>query len=90
MTMTGHAQKRSQQRAIPPILIDLLRQFGTTEKAAGGVNKVFFDKAARRRVHAYAGVLGSVLDQYLRVYAVISNDDEVITVGYLLERVRRQ
>jgi hypothetical protein len=87
--LTRHAETRSQQRAIPRLLIDLLLQFGTSEKAGGGTSKVFFDKAARRRLHAYAGTLAGLLDEYLDLYAVVAADNSIVTVGHWLERVKR-
>lgn len=89
MNMSHHATVRSQQRAIPPLLIDLLLQFGTNEPAGKGATKVFFDKAARRRVKSYAGHLASLLNEYLDVYAVVGTDDQVITTAHLTERIRR-
>ena len=69
MAMTNHANTRSQQRAIPPMLIDLLLQFGKSEAAGNGVAKMFFDKQARKRVAAYAGPLARMLDEHLDLYA---------------------
>lgn len=89
MDMSHHARIRSQQRAIPPILIDLLTQFGTSLPAGGGTSRVFFDKAARRRVKAYAGPLAGLLDQHLDVYAVLDSDGRVITTAHRTERIRR-
>lgn len=86
MHLTKHAQTRSQQRAIPPMLIDLLLQFGFSERAGTGVSKVFFDKASRRKVKAYAGTLARILDDHLDVYAVVSDDLRVITTGHRTER----
>jgi hypothetical protein len=87
--MTKHAQARCQQRGIPPLLIDLLLQFGATEDAGGGTCKLFFDKKARRKLRAYAGPVAPLLDQHLDVYAVVSSDDSLITVGHRSERIRR-
>ena len=87
--MTHHAQVRSRQRAIPALLIDLLLQFGASERAPGGASKVFFDKASRRRVQAYAGPLASLLEEHLDLYAVVAADSSVITVDHGMERIRR-
>jgi hypothetical protein len=89
MTYTEHATKRVQQRAIPPLVIDLLLQFGANESAGDGASKVFFDKASRRRVKAYAGPLARALDEHLDLYAVIAADNTVITVAHRFERIRR-
>ena len=87
--LTKHAQARSHQRAIPELLIDLLLQFGATQKSGGGTFKVFFDKAARRRLQAYAGPLAGLLGEHLDVYAVVSADSSIVTVGHRIERVKR-
>ena len=71
------------------MLVDLLLLLGTNEPAGNGATKVFFDKAARRRVKAYAGPLASLLNEYLDVYAVVGTDDQVITTAHLTERIRR-
>jgi hypothetical protein len=84
-----HAHVRAQQRAIPPILIHLLLEFGATEPSAGGTRKVFFDKRARRRVGTYAGPLAAMLEEHLDVYAILGEHDRVVTVGHRTERVRR-
>lgn len=89
MHMSQHAAIRSQQRAISQMQVDLLMQFGTSEPAGEGASKVFFDKAARRRVKSYAGPLAGLLNDYLDVYAVLSSDDKVITAAHLTERIRR-
>ncbi len=89
MILTQHANERSQQRAIPEMMIDLLLQFGSSESAGSGVNKVFFDKASRRRVNAYAGPLAKFLKQHLDVYAVVTSDMKVVTVGHRTERITR-
>ena len=86
MNLTRHAKVRSQQRAIPPILIDLLLQFGKAEPAGGGASRFFFDKVSRRRVKAYAGTLSSLLDDHLDVYAVVGPDNQVITTAHRTER----
>lgn len=87
--LTHHASVRLQQRAISPLLLDLLLQFGATEKAPGGASKVFFDKNARRRVQTYAGPLAPLLEQHMDVYAVVGDNEQVITVGHRSERIRR-
>ena len=86
--ITQHARVRSQQRALSPLLLELLVRFGSSEKIVGGTCKVFFDKAARRRLHSYAGPLAQMLDQHLDLYAVLAND-KVVTVGHRLERIKR-
>ena len=89
MIMTDHARIRSQQRAIPPILIDLLMKFGASESAGGGATKMYFDKAARKRVRAYAGPLAGLINEHLDVYAVVSAESLITTAAHLTERINR-
>lgn len=89
LQMTRHALVRSQQRGIPPMLIDLLLQFGQSEPAGGGASRMFFNKSARRQVKAYAGPLARVLEEYMDVYVVVGEDNQVITTAHRTERVRR-
>lgn len=90
MHVSHHANNRSHQRAIPPLMIDLLIQFGSRESAGPGASKMFFDKTSRRRVQAYAGTLAGLLDDHLDVYAVVTPDMKIITVGHRTERIKRQ
>ncbi|MGC4368001.1 hypothetical protein [Hydrogenophaga sp. R2] len=87
--MSQHARQRSQQRAIPELVIDLLLQFGSREKSSGGTSKAFFDKSSRKRIKSYAGPLASFLEPHLDSYVVLSSDDHVVTVGHRNERIRR-
>lgn len=88
--LTQHTLARSQQRGIPPMLIDLLLTFGVSEKVPGpgGAEKVFFDKSSRKRVRVYAGPLASLLDRHLDIYAVVVDGNKVITIGHRLERIK--
>ncbi len=87
--MTKHAQTRSQQRGISPMMVDLLRQFGVKEPAGSGATKVFLNKEGKRKLTAYAGRLASHLQQHLDIYAVLSAEDEVITVAHRIKHIQR-
>lgn len=87
--LTQHASARSQQRGIPPLLIDLLLQFGTTARAPGGAEKVYFDKSARKRIQTYAGPLAGLLERHLDIYAVIGDGYRVVTISHRHERIKR-
>ena len=49
MSNSHHAAERLQQRAIPPVMVELLERFGS-EMRCGKAEKLFFDKAARKRL----------------------------------------
>lgn len=90
MHSSRHARARCQQRGIPPLVVDLLLEFGSRERAGAGMTRVFLDKGARRRVKAYAGTLAGVLEQHLDVYLVVNDaDDVLVTAAHRLERIRR-
>ena len=88
--MTRHASTRSQQRAIPKMMIDLLLQFGKSESSGSGFEKMYFDRPARKRLASYAGPLASLLDEHMNLYAVLDKDMNIVTVGHRLERIQRQ
>lgn len=89
MKVSQHAQSRSKQRGIPPMLMDLLEQFGAEERARDGAVVLFFDKAARNRAKAYVGPLYPAIEQHMDVYAIVGSDGAVITVGHRYEHIRR-
>jgi hypothetical protein len=53
MKLTQHAALRAKERAIPPILVDLLMSYGATEKAGEGAITYYFDKASKRRFRVH-------------------------------------
>lgn len=86
MQLSRHAQMRLAQRAIPPVAIDWLLQFGQAQRAGDGT-RYAFDKKGRRRLESYLGSIGlkspeKVLDAYL----VVSDEEIVITAGYRTRR----
>lgn len=89
MYQSEHAARRVQQRAIPPLVIDLLFQFGASEATGEGTIKLYFDKPARRKVKAYVGPLAGFLEPHLDVYVMVSGDSKLITAAHRYERIRR-
>lgn len=89
MGMTHHAEARSQQRGIPPIMIDLLIRFGNSEKSGNGTFKYFFDKKSRRKIQAYIGGLATSLDEHLNLYIVVGENNCIVTIAHRLKRIKR-
>ena len=91
MHLTQHAGRRSRQRSIPPFLLRLLLDHGAREYDHQGAIICFFDKRARRRVESEVGrAFFRRLDPHLfDVYLVLSNDGDVVTVGYRTQRIQR-
>ena len=88
MKSTAHASIRSQQRGIPPLVVDLLLQFGCREHDHRGAEIVYFDRCSRKRIESYAGGLISKLSEHLDSYAVVA-DGEIVTVGNRFKRINR-
>lgn len=86
MTKSHHAQARLKQRGVPPIVVDLLVQFGARISAGEGTEICYFDRRARKHVHAYAGGLFSRLSEQLDAYAVVAGE-RVVTVGTRYKRL---
>ena len=82
MSLSRHAEERLQQRAIPPFVVDLLERCGSTMRS-GGADLLFFDKAAKKRLQRHLGGARSlrVVEKWLGVYAVFSDNGHVVTVG---------
>lgn len=88
--LTRHASVRSQQRGIPPLIMDWLVRYGTRQAAQDGASILFFDKASRRRLaHDVGAPVLQALDPMLDAYIVQAADDAVITVGWRTKRVLR-
>lgn len=87
---TIHAQQRLQQRAIPPFVVDLLEAFGS-ERRCGGAERLFFDKAARRRLtQALGGRRGlRLIEPWLNVYAVVGDNGRLVTAARQTRRSLR-
>ena len=88
MTLTSHAQKRMQQRGVPPLILDWLIAYGSSRPAGRGATLFFFDRDAKRRLERDVGrLITRKLSEYLNCYAVF-RDDVVITTGKRFRPVR--
>ena len=88
--LTEHARARLQQRGIPQIVVELLQAFGSSMRC-GNAERLFFDKAARRRIAAYLGGQRGlqVIERWLEVYLVLGDNGLVVTVAHQKGRFRR-
>jgi hypothetical protein len=83
ITFTMHAETRVQQRGIPPMVIDLLMQFGSASRC-GGAERLMFDKLALRRLRRHLGGDRGLklIDRWLNVYAIIGDNGQLVTVAH--------
>lgn len=87
---TTHAALRLQQRAIPAFVVELLERCGT-EVRCGDADRLFFDKAAKKRLKQYLGGDRALqlIERWMGVYAVIGDNGRVITVAHQSSRIHR-
>lgn len=87
--MTHHGAQRAQQRAVPPAVLDWLVRFGEEEFLGQGVRRYAFTRRTWKRLAAYLGTIGMAEPEKARsAYALVSQDDSVITVGYRTGRLK--
>lgn len=87
--LTKHAADRQRQRAIPPIVIDWLEQFGAVEHQACA-ELLYFDRRGLKRLSRYTGGLSDQFEALRNVYMVRGAKGRIITVGYRTRRINRK
>lgn len=87
--ITHHAETRMQQRAIPPLALEIFERFASSMRH-DGADVLFFDKAAWKRVtKAFGGQRACrVIEPWLGSYMVTENG-AVITVAHRTRRLKR-
>lgn len=89
MSLTHHAETRLHQRAIPPVVVDMLMDYGSSLRSAGA-DRMFMDKAAMRRAKRSLKANDmAVLERWGKVYIVLSDDGAVVTAAHRTGRFRR-
>ena len=83
-----HAQVRKQQRAIPPIIVEWLQDYGCVIRKEGA-DVYYLDKKGRRKLKRD---IGSVpyrrMEDLLDAYAVIADDGTLVTIGWRYKRLK--
>ena len=88
--LTAHARTRMRQRGIDDDALAQLLDFGREAFDHRGGTIVYVDKKARRRRESVAdGETRKRLARLSRLYAVVSGDGEVVTVGHRYRRIGR-
>ena len=89
---TRHAQRRTQQRAIPPMVDRLLDEFGEEEHDGHGCIRVFFSRRSVRRMERALGQQPvGLMKRYLHAYKVERcSDGAVITRCWQTQRMNRR
>lgn len=84
--LTKHASIRCQQRAVPPVIVEWILDFGVVKHDHRGAEIRFLDKRARKRLGGTVGEsVVNRLNEYLDAY-VVTKGPMVITVGHRYKR----
>ena len=87
--LSHHARARSQQRSIPLMVMDLLRDFGASARVRGA-DTYFVDHSARRRLREELGASGCrSIERWLNAYVIVADDGSVVTAAWRTRRLRR-
>ena len=87
--LSQHAHVRAQQRSIPPMVMDLLQDFGASARVRGA-DTYFFDQSARRRLREELGTKRChVIERWLNTYVIVADDGSVITAAWRTRRLRQ-
>ncbi|NEX60151.1 hypothetical protein [Noviherbaspirillum galbum] len=86
MKFTKHAAQRVQQRGIPPLVIDLLINYGRAEHVGAGTIRYHFDKTSLKRMKKYAGPLAGYLTEHLNCFVIVSGEGELVTAAHRFKR----
>jgi hypothetical protein len=88
LRFTKHAAARATQRSVPPLVIELLLDYGAAERSLGA-ERIALNKRGRKRL---ARDIGSAAYEALRplldTYVVLSDDGPVVTVAKRTKRFR--
>lgn len=92
MTVSKHASIRSKQRGIPPLIHDLLSEFGQCQyDGHGGLIRYFNRKSVRCMETRLGSQPVRCMSQWLDAYIVVSAfDGHTITIGRRDKRINRR
>ena len=92
MNAHSHASQRAQQRCIPPLVDQLLDQFGEEQyDGHGGLLRFFSRAGVRTMERAFGRAPVRKLAEYFNAYKVeSSHDGKTITVGHRTKHIKRR
>lgn len=86
--MSAHASRRLQQRAIHPLMVDLLYRYGRKHHQNGST-VLFLDSRARKKARRALEEVERRFEKLCDAYLVESDDGgTVITIGHRNKRLR--
>lgn len=88
---TAHATARAQQRGIPPLIEQLLDQYGDEEYDGHGVVTLYLSKKSIRKMeHDLGRRPVSRLSSWFDAYKVQDGEGRTITVGHRTRHIKRK
>jgi len=78
-----------QQRGISAEALDALLDFGREQHVDRGLDIVFFDKKAKKRLAQLDAKHARAVERLVRTYAILGTNGIVVTVGHRHRRIRR-
>ena len=89
MNVTQHARARMQQRAISTDLLEKLLDFGEIRFNGNGTEIVSFPKRAVKKLKDALSHREFVsLEKHLKIYAILTTDHDLVTVGHRTRHLR--
>jgi hypothetical protein len=82
LSLTIHAQRRMQERSIPPAVIDALLDFGERRPAGGGAESIYFTKRTWQRFATYVGRAIKGYERYRNCYLIEGENGSIITPAF--------
>jgi hypothetical protein len=87
----GSVGTRTQQRAIPPLVVRLLDEFGDEAYDGHGAIRVYFSHSSRRRTErAFGRHAAQLFTRHLHAYKVEATDGHIIAKGWRTVRLKRR
>lgn len=85
-----HATQRTQQRGIPPLIIEWLMDYGEEQPDHHGARIVYFTKKSRQHISKDKGEIAvRRFHEFMNIYAVITMDGQMITCGHRFKKIHR-
>jgi hypothetical protein len=83
-TATRHARERSTARAIPPMIAELIIEFGTSRDAGDGARKYALTRESMRALRRFAGpAITKAVEPYRSRNAyVVAAAGRIVTVAF--------
>lgn len=89
-SLTEHASKRAQQRALGFELIDFLMLYGEVREQKGGSYLLSIEQHDKRRLQRALKKLQRILDNQVPVTAVIGEEGQVVTLAREYRKARSE